>query len=46
MSDTTNSWIIFDDLLCEIAIDIKVWKDKFINYKKNNSKMLLGVNIF
>ena len=42
MTVTTNSWIIFDDLLDEIAFDLKDWEDKFVNDKKNNTQILKG----
>ena len=42
LTEAANSWIFFDDLLDEIALDLKDWEAKFINDKQNNTQILKG----
>lgn len=42
LSNNCNSWIIFDEMLEEIALSLIDWKEKFSHQKSINSNILKG----
>lgn len=42
LSEMTNSWIVFDDILDEMPLDLSAWKEKFQIDVQKDSELLKG----